>query len=340
MDTSTTSRVLRLLDLLQTRRFWSGGELAERLAVGTRTVRRDIERLRQLGYRVDGVRGVDGGYLLAPGSELPPMVFTNEEAVAIAVGLGTAASANAVAGLDVLALSAMAKIEQVLPSALRRRVSAFRTATAPSAPLGGAINPELLAQLALACRDAERVRLRYKAADGVSTSRGVEPLKLVPRARRWYLVCWDRGHEDWRTLRVDRITDVAPTGLRFSPRELPAPDAAAFVQHRFSGYQPEHVVTVRIHATLAATSAYLGGHVTGLVSEGAQTTWVLRDTRLKVLAAALVWLPWRFTVLDSPALTTVLQEIGHRFINCAPERHCGTATPPGTPTGVCDTTTV
>lgn len=322
---STTSRALRLLDLLQARRYWTGEELAGRLGVTTRTVRRDVDRLRELGYRVDAHRGSGGGYSLASGSELPPMLFTDGEAIAIAVGLGTAASANTVTGLDELAVSALAKVEQVLPPVLRRRVNAFRVATVPSTPRSGAeADREVLAVVAMACRDRERLRLSYTSAQGEQTRRQVEPASLVPRGRRWYLVCWDLDRGDWRTLRVDRITAATQTGLRFAPRELPVEDAAEFVDQRFGVPRPDHTARVVVDAPLETAAAYLGGWVRNLEADGERTAWTISDARLEVLAAALVWLPWPFHVVGCPELVTLLEQIGARFVAAAPPVTSGT----------------
>ncbi|MEP6980968.1 MAG: WYL domain-containing protein, partial [Nakamurella sp.] len=193
-----TSRVLDLLCLLQTHRQWAGADLSRRLGVTERTLRRDVERLRELGYRVDATRGISGGYRLAAGSQLPPLLLSDDEAVAVAVGLRLAATQGLVDG-EQTTLSALAKFEQLLPKALRRRVNALGEHLRPTQPLGGAVSPEMLGQLALACRDTERIRFRYTVADGTETERQVEPLSVVAAQRAWYLVCWDVVRADWRT---------------------------------------------------------------------------------------------------------------------------------------------
>jgi predicted DNA-binding transcriptional regulator YafY len=228
---NTSSRTLRLLSLLQTHRYWPGAELAERLGVSVRTLRRDIDRLRELGYPVEASRGVDGGYQLAAGAALPPLVLDDEEAVALAVGLQAAAQGG-VAGIAESSVRALAKVVQVMPPRLRRRVDALRAMTVP-VTFGGtapSTDPAVLTALAQACRDTERIEFGYTARSGERTDRHVEPLRLVSLGRRWYLVAYDLGRHDWRSFRVDRVDAPRTTGARFLTRTLPAEDAAAFVR--------------------------------------------------------------------------------------------------------------
>lgn len=330
MDTSATGRALRLLELLQTRRSWPGGELAERLGVEARTLRRDIERLRALGYRIQARRGPVGGYQLTTGSDLPPLVFTADEAVAIAAALASSA-ANGSAGAGELTLTALAKIEQVLPSTVRRRVRALRS----SMSLGGGgfapgaypapLDAGILGTLALACRDSERVRLRYMNTAGTNAGteavRRVEPAALVPRESRWYLICrdLDRG---WRALRVDRITRAEPTGQRFPPRAVPGGDPAAFLATQLGAPPTRYAATILIHAPIDQVQAYMGGFATDfapttLPSGRPATHWHIADTRLEVLAGALLWVRWRFEVIDSPELSALLRERATAFTTAA-----------------------
>ena len=228
-DNDPTERALLLLSLLQTHRFWPGAELTERLGVSARTLRRDIDRLRSLGYPVDATPGAAGGYRLATGAHLPPLLLDDEEAVAIAVGLRTAAGAS-IDGIDDTALRALAKLEQVLPDRLRRRVHAVHS-NVVSLQWGGGptVDADALAVLALACRDREQVRFDYRRRDGDDSRRLVEPHQLVSTGRRWYLVAWDVRRDDWRTFRLDRLERPRLAGVRCAARELPGGDAAAFV---------------------------------------------------------------------------------------------------------------
>jgi predicted DNA-binding transcriptional regulator YafY len=226
----TSSRLLQLLSLLQGRRDWPGSELAGRLEVSGRTVRRDIERLRALGYPVESRTGPAGAYRLRAGSAMPPLLLDDEEAIAIAVGLRTAARAS-VTGIEETAVRALVKLEQVLPAHLRRRVRALGSATFTPPASGPTVDPQHLTVLAAACRDRERLRFAYRSRDGTGSRREVEPHSLINHGRRWYLVAWDRHREDWRTFRLDRLAKPASTGVRFAPHTLPAPDAATYVEH-------------------------------------------------------------------------------------------------------------
>lgn len=246
--TDPTARALRLLSLLQTYKFWSGGELAARLEISPRTLRRDVDRLRELGYPVDATPGAAGGYRLAAGAHLPPLLLDDDEAVAIAVGLRAAAGAS-IAGIEETSVRALAKLEQVLPDRLRRRVNAVHD-NVSSMRWGGdspTVDADALAVLALACRDNEQVRFDYRRRDGDETQRLVEPHNLVSAGRRWYLVGWDVRRADWRTFRLDRLDAPRLGGVRFRPRELPAKDAAAFVAASITA------MPVPFRATIIAT---------------------------------------------------------------------------------------
>ena len=246
----TSSRTLRLLSLLQTHRYWLGAELAERMGVSLRTLRRDVERLRDLGYPVRSDRGVGGGYQLAPGASLPPLALDDDEAVALAVGLLTAAQTS-IAGIAEISVRALAKVIQVMPPRLRRQVEALDTATV-SADIpwaSRAADSKQLVAVARACRDDERITFEYTAADGAATSRRVEPRQLVSLGRRWYLVAFDLDRGDWRSFRLDRMTETTATGVRFRPRVLPAGDAAAFVE---GGIRSRSTVKVAAELTAPA----------------------------------------------------------------------------------------
>src|SRR3954469_249824 len=201
---SGASRLLDLLSLLQARRDWPGPELAERLEVSGRTIRRDVDRLRALGYPVESLTGPAGGYRLRAGTAMPPLLLDEEEAIAIAVGLGTAARAS-VTCIEETSIRALVKLEQVLPAHLRRRVAALGSATIAPPAAGPTVDPQHLTVIAAACRDSECLRFAYRSRDGRDTRRDVEPHSLVNRGRRWYLVAWDRGRSGWRTFRLDRL---------------------------------------------------------------------------------------------------------------------------------------
>lgn len=212
MTTDTPARLLTLLSLLQTPREWPGGELADRLGVSRRTVRRDIDRLRELGYPVQATKGSDGGYRLVAGKAMPPLVLDDEEAVAIAVGL-RAGAGHAVEGMDEASVRALAKLEQVLPSRLRHRVSTLQAATTPlTSGDGASIATGTLTVMASTVAGHERLRFSYRAKDGAESRRVVEPYRLVSTGRRWYLVAYDLDRGDWRTFRVDRVNDPFATG--------------------------------------------------------------------------------------------------------------------------------
>jgi predicted DNA-binding transcriptional regulator YafY len=311
----TSARLLRLLSLLQTPREWTGTELADRLQVSTRTVRNDVERLRALGYPVHATRGSVGGYRLGAGANVPPLLLDDEEAVAVAIGLRTA-TAGAIAGIEETALRALAKLEQVLPGRLRRRVNALQTYTVavrPDAP-GPQVSPDVLTAIVAACRDRERLRFDYRSHDGSSTRRDVEPYRLVNWGRRWYLVAWDVERSAWRTFRVDRVDPRTPTGPRFAPRELPAEDLAAYVSQgvataawnyraRVIVHQPAHVVAERLPAMLGPVEAL--DEQTSAITLGSDTA--------EMMAVWVGMLGCDFTVEEGPELVAALKTLAARY---------------------------
>ena len=311
--TDPASRMLQLLSLLQTHRHWSGSELAERLAVSTRTIRRDVDRLRDLGYPVAALAGVDGGYRLEAGSELPPLLLDDEEAVAIAVGLRTAAGGT-VAGIEEASLRALGKLEQVLPSRLRRRVSALHAYTVPLVGTYPMVDPETLATITLACRDCERLRFRYRTHDGTTSRRMTEPHRLVSTGRRWYLVAWDVGREDWRTFRVDRLDEPQSTGVRFVERDLPAGDAAAYVAEAIRAPFAKHSAVVRLLAPMEAVANRLPPSAGVLEAVDAETC-ILRTATdsLEWLTMFIGVLGVDFRVLEPPALVDCVRTTSERL---------------------------
>ncbi|MFP5363230.1 MAG: helix-turn-helix transcriptional regulator [Thermoleophilia bacterium] len=317
--TQTSGRLLRLLSLLQTRRDWPGGELAQRLGVSGRTIRRDVERLRELGYPVDAVTGPTGGYRLQAGAAMPPLLLDDDEAVAIAVGLRTAAGAS-VAGIEETSIRALVKLEQVLPSHLRRRVNALSSVLATLPASGPMVDPEALTTIAGACRDRERLRFAYRSRDGLQSRRHVEPLSLVNLGRRWYLVAWDCEREAWRTFRVDRLERPSPAGARFVARTLPGGDAAAFVASRLrdapSRYQAR--VTVRAPAAELERHRHLWGSVE---PRGAETCeYRTSDDSLEWLAMRIGMLGFDFDVHEPPELVACCAQLAARFAQAAGRR--------------------
>ncbi|MFJ8661792.1 helix-turn-helix transcriptional regulator [Streptomyces sp. NPDC093795] len=299
----TSARLLRLLSLLQAHREWSGADLAERLGVTPRTVRRDVDRLRELGYPVNASPGTGGGYQLGAGAELPPLLLDDEEAVAVAVGL-RAAAGQGVEGIGESSVRALAKLEQVLPGRLRRRVSALNAFTVPMLRTPRErIDPAVLTELANACRDTERLRFEYRDHGGTATRRTVEPHRLVCSERRWYLVGWDVDRADWRTFRADRITPTPPHGPRFPPREPPAEDLAAYVSKGVSTAVYATEATIRLHVPLDEAAAAVGAAAGVLTAEGEHACLLRTGAHsLDVMAIHVAMIGFEFEVLDPPEL--------------------------------------
>lgn len=313
----TSSRLLELLSLLQARRDWPGAELAERLEVSPRTIRRDMERLRALGYPVESVRGPAGAYRLRAGAAMPPLLLDEDEAIAIAVGLRTAARAS-VAGIEETSIRALVKLEQVLPAHLRRRVGALGSATiAP--PVGGpTVDPQHLTVIAAACRDTECLRFTYRSRDGTDSRRDVEPHSLVNLGRRWYLVAWDRRREDWRTFRVDRLDRPAATGARFTARKLPAKDASAYVERRISSAPSRFEARVTVHAPAAEIASRLPSYWGRFEPIDAHSCeYRAGDDDLGWLAMRITMLGVDFEVHEPPELIEHLRELARRLRRAA-----------------------
>jgi predicted DNA-binding transcriptional regulator YafY len=311
---STSARMLQLLSLLQTHRFWGGGELARRLEVSPRTLRRDVDRLRELGYDVDAIRGAAGGYQLRAGGSLPPVLLEDEEAVAVAVGLRSAAH-GAVPGFEEASVQALTKVIALMPPRLRRRMDALNTQTEGLPPWAGraTLDAEVLTGLAQACRDSELVSFGYTAADGPATTRRVEPHRLVNLGRRWYLVAYDRDRQDWRSFRVDRVSGPpATTGQRFRPREVPGGDAVSFVREGQRARPQRYQVRVRLAAPTADVEAVVGrwGSVEPTGPDGCRMT--LNTDTLDWPVLVLANLDCDFVVEGPDELVGLLDRLGHR----------------------------
>jgi len=311
----THARLLRMLALLQSRPDWSGPELAERLDVSTRTIRNDVARLRELGYPVDAVPGVAGGYRLSAGTEMPPLLLDDEEVVAVAVGLRTAASTS-IEGIEETALRAFAKLDQLLPSRLRKRVAALQSHVEPLywRPPDATVDPESLAVFSMACRDREQVRFDYADKGGAETRRLVEPFRLVPAGQRWYLVAWDVRRADWRTFRLDRASRPRLAGVRTTERELPAADAPSFVRQSIGRVETRRPAVVLYHAPLEQVARAIPHDVGEFEAVDARTT------RFRTTTHDLVWLALQlarvdidFTVVEPAELVDVLRGLGERI---------------------------
>ncbi|MFI7440318.1 helix-turn-helix transcriptional regulator [Nonomuraea indica] len=304
----TSARLLKLLSLLQTRPSWTGAELAGRLQVSPRTVRYDIDKLRGLGYPVHAAPGVAGGYRLGAGAKLPPLLLDDEEAVAVAVGLRTAAGGG-VEGIRESSVRALAKLEQVLPSRLRHQVSAVHDHTVSLAREGPTVTADVLATIAAACRDRHRLRFGYRTHDGSEQARDVEPYRLVHTGRRWYLIAWDVARRDWRTFRVDRLTPRPPHGPRFAPRAEPPPEVVPRgVDTALSRYRAKVTVAAPAPAVLAMVPDSV------LVETVDERTCVVHaggDTPLR-LALHILMLDADFSVDGPPELLEVLEVLASR----------------------------
>jgi predicted DNA-binding transcriptional regulator YafY len=319
---NTSSRMLRLLSLLQTHRYWPGAELAERLEISVRTLRRDVDRLRDLGYPVHAERGIAGGYQLEAGAALPPLLLDDEEAVALAIGLRQAAQ-GPVTGIEEASVRALAKLVQVMPPRLRRRVDALRSTTVFGLwSAGPTVDPNVLTSVAQACRDEERMRFGYVANTGERTARHVEPHRLVALGRRWYLVAYDLTRQDWRSFRLDRLDAPRATGMRFQPRRLPAEDPAAFVRAGIESLAPtQYAVEVVLHAPAASIRPRVGQWAT--IDEVDDTRCRMRMTvdNLDWAALALGAVGADFDVVSPRKLVDHLCEWTTRFARaCAAAR--------------------
>ncbi len=317
---NTSTRTLRLLSLLQAKRYWPGDELADRLGVSPRTLRRDVDRLRELGYPVEAQRGVDGGYQLAAGAALPPLVVDDEEAVALAVGLQAAAQ-GPVEGIADSSVRALAKVVQVMPGRLRRRVEALAAMTVPAAwdagPQSSAapavLDPSVLTTIALACRDSERIRFAYTAASGAQSTRHIEPHRLVSLGRRWYLVGYDLDRQDWRSFRMDRLSEPSGSGARFRPRELPAEDAAAFVRAGISSAWNTYEVDVVVDAPADQVRARIGRWATVHPAGDGRCRVRMSTDSLDWPLMALGTVGAEFSVVSPPELVDQVRDWGGRF---------------------------
>ncbi|MBB6174362.1 putative DNA-binding transcriptional regulator YafY [Nocardiopsis mwathae] len=309
-DTST--RLLRLLALLQSRRDWSCADLSERLGVTPRTVRRDVQRLRDLGYPVHGTPGVAGGYRLGAGAVLPPLLLDDDEAVAVAVGLRTAAGGS-VTGIEETSVRAMAKLEQVLPARLRRRANALHTFTVPLLRSAATVDADVITVIAGACRDSERLRFAYRDHTGSESRRLVEPHRMVNASGRWYLVAWDVDRDDWRTFRVDRIEPPLSTGPRVVPR-TPPEDAGDLVRRGVSSEAYEFQARVILRVPVAVAEERVSA-LSGVLKPLDATSCELRTGAgtLDMLVLHLAMIGFEFEVVEPVELVEHIRAMAERL---------------------------
>ncbi|WP_432521648.1 helix-turn-helix transcriptional regulator [Kineococcus sp. SYSU DK006] len=322
---ATSARLLALLSLLQARRDWPGALLAERLRVSPRTVRRDVERLRELGYPVAATRGPEGGYRLGPGAQLPPLLFDDEQAVALVLALRTAAATGT--GTAEAAARALAGVRQVLPARLRHRVDGLEvTALPPGSGPAAAVDPQVLLALGAAVRAREVLRFDHAPGPGSGPSPGdaaprrVQPHHVLFRDGRWYLLGWDLDRGDWRTFRADRITPRSPTGPRFVPREVPGGDAGAFVAGLFRGAGGPGDWPCRGEVLLALPAAAVAPHAGDGVVEDLgpeRCRLVLGSWSWPALAAAVGAFDADFEVVGPAELVAACAALSRRFAGAA-----------------------
>jgi predicted DNA-binding transcriptional regulator YafY len=313
----TSARLLRLLSCFQARRYWAGAELVTQLEITPRTLRRDVDRLRVLGYPVESTPGPAGGYQLRAGATLPPLLLDDDEAVAVAVGLATAAQGG-VSGLEEISVRALAKVEQVLPLRLRRRVRALHSFIVPLSIPGPTVEASTLSAIAGACRDSETLRFTYHGRDAAASAREVEPHWLVHTGHRWYLVAWDRGREDWRTFRADRIDGCPAAGLRFTPRKPPDNDLAAYVSRSLAYAPYPYRARVLLHAPLETMTGRIPPSAGTLARAGAKRcTLDLGAKSLDRIAVYLALAGVDFEVQDPPELREHMRVLASRFTRAA-----------------------
>lgn len=310
-ERGTTERVLTLLGLLQQRQVWTGPDLADRLGVTPRTVRRDVERLRTLGYRVQASQGVGGGYQLGPGQDLPPLLLDDEEAIVTAVALLIGAG-GAVLGAGDAALRALTKLDRVLPTRLRHEVRALSGSVESFDGGRTPVDADVLMTLARACRDEVEIGFDYPSGNGVRTRR-VEPYRLVASDRRWYLFAYDLERDDWRTFRVDRMTEVGTRTWHFRARVTP--DAAAYVQEGVASRVYSHQARFLVHAPADVVRAQ--------IPVAAAVVRPRDDNHCEVLSGAdnldavllrVVLFGHEFEVLDPPELAARCHELAQRLL--------------------------
>ena len=311
----TSARLLGLLSLFQGRRTWAGSELAGRLEVTTRTLRRDVDKLRSLGYPIHSTPGAEGGYQMGAGSTMPPLLLDDEEAVAVALGLGRAAVAG-IDGIEDASVRALAKIEQLLPPRLARRVSALRAMVVTAERTRDVVDAATLSAIAAACRDCQSLRFRYCDRAGAASLRSIEPHRVVHTGHRWYLVAWDADRRDWRTFRVDRIQPPVSAGARFAAREPPSQDLAAYVSKGVAQAPPCRA-RVKVLAPADTVAQRLPWFGAGLVEAADERTCFLElgSSCYESLAMHLALLGLDFEVTAPTELVVAVERVAARLHN-------------------------
>lgn len=310
---NTTIRALKLLSLLQARRTWTGQDLMDRMEISERTLRRDIGRLRELGYQVRAITGPTGGYQLEAGADLPPLLLDDEEAVAIAMGLITAAGGT-IKGIEETSVRALAKLETVLPPRIRRRVQLLQSAVVPMIHAWVTVDPDILTTVATACRDRERLRFSYRSGEGIVSERHVEPHQLVTISSRWYLLAYDRDREDWRTFRLDRIENPFITRLGFEPRAIPGGNAAEYVQRSLRTRPMRYQVVAILHAPAEEIAPKLREGEGEVESIGTDRCLLrTQGDHLEWLAFTIIWFNVGFEVHEPPELIEYLRTLSSRL---------------------------
>jgi len=321
---SASARLLRLLALFQAQRAWTGAALGERLEITERTLRRDVDRLRSLGYTVDSTSGVAGGYRLGAGSALPPLLLEDEEAVAVALALGHAGTGEGDIGNA--SMRALAKLDQLMPPRLQRRLGSVRASVVPVMRSKSGVRVKAVSMFAEACTERRELRFGYQDHHQTATARTVEPHRVVQTGQRWYLLAWDTARQDWRTFRLDRIVDVEPTGARFTARRLPLGDVEAYMEHALKVSPYLHHARVIVHAPLAALEPHLGwvGGVPEALDAG-RTRVVTGASSLDALAVWLGCLGHDIEIESPPELVQHVARVATRLDTIA--RRQGTPLP-------------
>lgn len=313
----TSARLLQLLSLLQVRREWTGPALAERMQVTERTIRRDIDKLRQLGYPIQASPGIAGGYQLGAGAQLPPLLLDDNEALAVALGLSSVA-AGPVAGIGEASVRALAKLEQVLPSRLRPKFAMLKASVTTLPSHAAPVDPLKLTAASAAIADRRQLSFEYTTADGAAGRRLVEPYRLVDTGRRWYLVAYDVDRGDWRTFRADRIASLPSERKKYTPRPLPAKDLAAYVQRSITRSPYRYDVVVRLHAPLHEVAALVSPQMATLSADGDNRT-ILRAgwDSLETPAAHLASLDMDFEILEPEEFRRHAAQLAERLSKAA-----------------------